>query len=103
MQIVRLVEDDDGQQYPTRSVIVEGTYYQQTKIDINGVIFTDYMPDQNVLHYGHLVIETRLHFDTLPKKGCGPQKWRMPIKDHKNILEIIKDREDPDFMYHELT
>lgn len=58
---------------------------------------------KKVLHYNHLAIATRLHFETLQKRGRSPQKWRLSIEDHERILEIVKDREDLDFMYHELT
>lgn len=101
-KLLESVSDDNGQQYPTSSIVVEGTYYQQIKIDTNGVTFIDYMPSQKVVHYNHLVIATRLQLGTLPKRGRGNQKWWFPIEDHEIFLEIIKDRVDPDYMYHEL-
>ena len=96
------IVDGDGQSYPTGSVVIEGTYYQQIKIDKNGVQFIEYMSGKKVLHYSHLVIATKLQFETLQKRGRGNQKWRLPIEEHENFLEIIKDREDPDYMYQEL-
>ena len=94
--------DGDGQEYPIGSVVIEGTYYQQIKIDKNGIIFVDYRPGQKVLHYSHLVLATKINLETLPKRGRAKQKWRLPIEDHEKILEIIKDRENPNFMYQEL-
>ena len=76
-----------------------GTYYQQMKIDHNGVQFIEYMHDQENLHYNHLVLATKIQFDIMPKKGCRKPKSRLDIKDHEKLLEIIKDREDLDHMY----
>ena len=39
---------------------------------------------------------------TLCQKGRSKPKWRLDIEDHKNLLEIIKDKEDPDHMYQQL-
>lgn len=95
--------DSDGQPYPTGLVVIEDTYYQQTKIDKNGAKFIEYMPGKIVPHYSHLVIVTKLQFETLPKKRHGNQKWRLPFKETKYFLEIIKDREDLDYIYQEIT
>lgn len=51
--------DGDGQEYPIGSIVIEGTYYQQIKIDKIGIIIVDYMPGQKVLHYSHLVLATQ--------------------------------------------
>jgi hypothetical protein len=101
-KLVESMTNYDGQEYPIRSVVTEGTYYQQINIDKNGIIFFDYMLRKNVLHYSHLVVATKLNFETLPKRGHAKKKWRFPIKYHENILVIIKDREDPYYMYQEL-
>jgi hypothetical protein len=101
-KLVQEIVDGDGQQYPTGSVVIEGTYYQQAKIDKNGIQFIEYMPGQRVLHYSHLVIATKLQFETVPKRGRGNQKWKLTIEEHERLLEIIKDREDPEYMYQEL-
>ena len=79
-----------------------GTYYQQTKIDHNGVQFIEYMPGQKFLHYNHLVLATKIQFDIMPKKGHSKPKWRLDIEDHDFFLDIIKDKEDPNHMYQQL-
>ena len=60
------------------------------------------MSGKKALHYSHLVIATKLQFETLPKRKNGNQKWRLSIEEHEKLLEIIKDREDPNYMYDEL-
>ena len=60
------------------------------------------MPSPNVLHYNHLVLATKISFDIMPKKGHSKPKWRLDIKDHENLLEIIKDREDLNHMYQQV-
>ena len=52
------------------------------------------MPGEKVLQYNNHVVATKLQFDAIPRRGChGNQKWKLPIVEHENILEIIKNRE----------
>ena len=40
--------DVDGQSYPIRSVVFEGTYYQQNRITNSGIEFIEYMLGEKV-------------------------------------------------------
>jgi hypothetical protein len=73
------------------------------KIDHSGVQFFEYMPGQNIFHYNHLVVATKIQFDIVPKKGRRKPKWRLDIEEHEKSMGIIKDREDPNHMYKKLS
>ena len=88
--------DADQQSYPIGSVVIEGTYYQQTKVTDNGIEFIEYKPREKVLHYSKHVIATKLQFEAIQKRGRrGNQNWKLPIEEHEKLIEIIKTREDP--------
>ena len=54
------------------------------------------MPGEKVLQYSNHVLETKLQFNAIPRRGrCENQKWKLSTKEYENILEIIKNREDP--------
>ena len=54
------------------------------------------MHGEKVLQYNNHVLVTKLQFNTIPRREChGNQKWKLPIEEHENILEILKNREDP--------
>lgn len=54
------------------------------------------MPGEKVLQYSNHVIARNLQFDAIQRRGCrGNQKWKPFIEEHEKILEIIKNREDP--------
>ena len=55
------------------------------------------------MHYTHLVLAIKIQFGIVPKRGCRKPKWRIGIEKHENLLEIIKDREDPHDMYQQLS
>ena len=77
--------DVDGQSYPIRSVVVEGTYYQQNRITDCGIEFIEYMPGEKVLQYSNHVLAAKLQFDAIPRRGrCGKKKWKLPIEEHEN-------------------
>ena len=54
------------------------------------------MPGEKVLQYSNHVIETKLQFDAIQRRGhCEDQNWKLSFEEHEKILEIIKNREDP--------
>ena len=61
--------DVDGQSYPIGSVVVEGTYYQQTRVTYSGIEFIEYMTGQKVLHYSNHVIVKKFQFDAIQRRG----------------------------------
>ena len=40
--------DVDGQSYPNGSVVIEGTYYQQTRVTDSGIEFIEYKPGEKL-------------------------------------------------------
>ena len=86
----------DQQSYPIGSVVIEGTYYQQTRVTDSGIEFIEYKPGGKVLHYNNHVITKKLQFEAIQRRGRrGNQKWKLSIEEHEKLLEIIKTREDP--------
>ena len=95
--------DADEQSYPIGLVVVEGTYYQKNRIIESGIEFIECMPREKVLQYSNHVLVTKLQFDAIPRRGHrGNQKWKFPIEEHENILEIIKNRDPNNTMFVEL-
>ena len=67
--------DVDEQSYPIGSIVIEGTYYQQTRVIGSGIEFIEYKPGEKVLHYSNHVIATKLQFEAVQRKGrCGNKK-----------------------------
>lgn len=88
--------DADQQSYSIGIVVIEGTYYQQTRVTNSGIEFIEFKPRGKVLHYSNHIIETKLQFEAIQRSGChGNQKWKLPIEEHEKLLEIIKSRDDP--------
>ena len=75
------------------SIVEEGTYLKKNKVFKNGIHFTDYQPNNKVYHYSNHVITPGLTLH--PVKGPGIRKWRLDIDDHKKILKVIQQRDDP--------
>ena len=88
--------DADEQSYPIGLVVIEGTYYQKTRVTNSGIEFIEYSPRGKFLHYNNHVIATKLQFEAIQRRGRhGNQKWKLSIEEHEKLLEIIKIREDP--------
>ena len=68
--------------------MIEGTYLKQDKIVQHGIHFFDYQPDEKVLQYSHLVVDTELCLHPVKLKRVR-RKWRLDSEDHENILHVI--------------
>ena len=89
--------DDDGFEYPIRSVVATGTWLRTYLTTINGLpAFEDYRSEKNILHYSHFLVATNIKLERYKGRPTNKVLWTISIDEHEIIIDALQKREDAD-------
>ena len=90
--------DDEDNEFPTRMTVVKGEYLtlDDTSRKTGGFVFTYYRPSVIVYRFTILVIGIDIQHQTMTIKISHNVCYFLPHSKHERVMEIIRNREDPD-------
>ena len=82
--------DDDGFEYPIRSVVVAGTWLCRYLTRRNGLLaFEDYQTEKKILHYSHLLVATNIKLERYQGRPANKVLWRISMDKHETIIDAL--------------
>ena len=90
--------DDEGNEFPIGSMVVEGEYLtlDGKSRRTSGHVFVDYRPSSVVYHFTNLIVGTNIHLQTMSNNNSSKVRYFLPHSEHERLMETISNREDPD-------
>ena len=89
--------DDDGFEYPTRFVVVVGTWLWKYLKRKNGLLaYEDYEIHKKIIHYSHLVLAKNVKLYRFKGRPHNKVLWNISMEEHEIIIDVLQKREDAD-------
>ena len=79
-------------------MVVEGEYLtlDGKSRRASGNVFMDFRRDSMVYHFTNFIVGMKIHLKTMPNKNSTKVHYFLPHLEHKRLMEIISNKEDPD-------
>ena len=89
--------DDEGNEFPIGSMVVEGEYItlDWKSRRTSGHVFVDYRPGSVVYHFTNLIVGMNIHLQTKSTKNSTKVRCFLPHSEHERLMEAISNKEDP--------
>ena len=62
----------------------------------SGHVFVYYIPGSVIYHFTNLIVGKNIHLQTMSKNKSTKVRYFFPHSEHKILMEIIRNKEDPD-------